>query len=297
VSDTSWVRCYAVRRVNPFLGVLQVLESEDGRACSANGVVWDIEPVTRIQDGWGSLSRDETRLAYYRYGLWSQEEGLADRPLASHFDNAALRDQAERLIGCVRDRLERLPFALEDQRELWLFDQDERTPLALLASVADNQPPPSPEPRRWAASIGADGVAGQRRFPRADALAETVKRRAGFNIKKHWVRRRADGSGMDERSGELLAAELFPPFLLSEHWSDGSDAALAAEFIDWTAPSLLTLQHLNDTQRRRLEQALPLQARSVEHHWRLYPRIIDRATLTRTRVQCRLQNTLRPPRS
>jgi len=41
VVETVVVRAYAIRRVNPFLGVLQVIETEGGRAISANGVVWE----------------------------------------------------------------------------------------------------------------------------------------------------------------------------------------------------------------------------------------------------------------
>ena len=51
------VRSYAIRRVNPFLGVLQVIETEAGRAASGNGVVWDIEVRTEQSRGWGRLNK------------------------------------------------------------------------------------------------------------------------------------------------------------------------------------------------------------------------------------------------
>ena len=35
--ETDSVRSYAIRRVNPFLGVLQVIDGRGGRALSANG--------------------------------------------------------------------------------------------------------------------------------------------------------------------------------------------------------------------------------------------------------------------
>jgi hypothetical protein len=37
------VTAIAIRSVNPFLCVLQVIETSGGGAISANGVVWDIE--------------------------------------------------------------------------------------------------------------------------------------------------------------------------------------------------------------------------------------------------------------
>ena len=71
-SGTGTVRGYAIRRVNPLLGVLQVIETAGGRAVSTNGVVWDIEIRAERATGWGSLNRNKTQVAYYRYGLWSK---------------------------------------------------------------------------------------------------------------------------------------------------------------------------------------------------------------------------------
>ena len=70
--ETGTVRSYAIRRVNPFLGVLQVIETAGGRAVSTNGVVWDIEIRAERATGWGSLNRNKTKVAYYRYGRWSK---------------------------------------------------------------------------------------------------------------------------------------------------------------------------------------------------------------------------------
>ncbi|MGB5585296.1 MAG: hypothetical protein WBO93_17105, partial [Gammaproteobacteria bacterium] len=66
---------------------------------------------------------------------------------------------------------------------------------------------------------------------------------------------------------------------------------LAANYIDWTAPALLTLQHLSIDERVRLEKSLNVQAISVEHHWHLYPEIIDEKAINAARVQCRLQKS------
>jgi len=56
--ETTEVRAYAVRRVNPFLGVLQVIETPGGRAISSNGVVWEIELRTERSGMWGSPNRN-----------------------------------------------------------------------------------------------------------------------------------------------------------------------------------------------------------------------------------------------
>ena len=134
--DLDRVAAYAIRRVNPFLGVLQVIETDGGRAISANGVVWDIEVLAeRSSSGWGSLNRNNPGKAYYRYGLWSLQDGLVARPLAPHLESDPLTHKCQQLITCIRQRLEQLPFRLQDKRELWLFDQRSKRPLVLLASA------------------------------------------------------------------------------------------------------------------------------------------------------------------
>lgn len=285
------VRSYAIRRVNPFLGVLQVIETAGGRAVSANGVVWDIEVLAEHSGGWGSLGRNGRQMAYYRYGLWSAGDGLVSRPLAPHLDSDPLTYQCNTLIECVRERLERLPFELVDHRELWLYDSSDRQLLALLASATAGARLPSPEPKYWSSTIGTEGVPSQRRFPAASELEAMVKERAGFNIRKRWITRQTDGSGIVDTTGERIPAEAFPVFLLTEDWPDEEQARLVRAFIDWISPSLLTLQHLDSNARGSLEQSLNIQAVSVEHHRHLYPEVIDDKRLKAARVQCRLQNS------
>mgnify|MGYP001813741748 CR=1 FL=1 len=287
---TEGVHAYAIRRVNPFLGVLQIIETDGGRAVSANGVVWDIEVLAqRVGGAWGSLNSNNRDRAYYRYGLWSLADGLVSRPLAPHLDSDPLTRKCHELIHAIRDRVEQLPFELQDRRELWLFDAKDTQPLALLATAAPDTRPPSPEPRYWSACIGANGVPSQRRFPATRELEAQVKQRAGFNIHKHWVTRLDDGSGVIESADKQLTAHEFPAYLLSERWSDAEQAERVSDYIAWISPSLLTLQNLAPQQRQRLERSLNVQAVSVEHHWHLYPDIIDGKAVKAARVQCRLQ--------
>jgi hypothetical protein len=287
--DADTVRSYAIRRVNPFLGVLQVIETAGGRAVSTNGVVWDIEIRSERASEWGSLNRNKAQVAYYRYGLWSLEDGLVTRPLAPLLDSEFFTQQCNVLTNCILARLEQLPFRLEDKRELWLFDPDDRQPLALLASAIPGNPLPSPEPRCWTSHIGANGVPSQRKFPDANALEALVKQRAGFNINTHWLTRQNDNSGLIESNNTCMSAEFFPTFLLTEDWPEAEQTELAGKYIEWISPSLLTLQHLDKQERERMESNLYVQAVSVEHHRHLYPEIIDENCISSARVQCRLQ--------
>jgi hypothetical protein len=291
--ETGTVSSYAIRRVNPFLGVLQVIKTPDGRAISANGVVWDIEIRAQQGPGWGSLNLNTKQMAYYRYGLWSVEDGLVTRPMASQLSNKISTQQCNTLIDCIREHLEQLPFTLVDNRELWLFDKDDREPLVLLASAAPDSEQPSPEPKYWTSRIGAQGVPSQRRYPAAGELETLVKQRASFNVKKHWVTRQDDGSGIIDKNTTRLRAEAFPVFLLTEDWPEAEQVKLANDYIEWTSPSLLTLQNLDSSERTRLENSLSIQAESVEHHWHLYPEIIDENLITAARVQCRLHKANR----
>jgi hypothetical protein len=288
MSEHENVRAYAIRRVNPFLGVLQIIETLAGRAISANGIVWDIEVLTEYNDGWGILNSNTGETAYYRYGLWSQEGGLVSRPLASQFDSGLLEQKADDLVQTVRERLDQLPFQLVDTNELWLFDSTDEQPIALLASCIDGIQRPSSEPRYWNATSGQNGVASQRRFPGSTDIETLVNRRAGPDINRHWVVRNENGTGLIEENELLLDAGSFPPFLLTEEWSKPDQHELVSEYLYWIAPSLLTLQNLAREQREQLESCLDAQAISVEHHWRLYPCIIDQQKLNTARVQGRL---------
>jgi hypothetical protein len=291
--ETGSARSYAIRRVNPFLGVLQVIETGAGRTVSANGVAWHIEIRAERQTGWGSLDQNTRQIAWYRYGLWSPEDGLVTRPLAPHLDKEYFTQQSEELIDCISERLDQLPFRLQDRRELWLFDRDDRQPLALLAAALPGSALPAPEPRQWRSSISANGLPSQRCYPAAGELEALVRQRAGFNINRHWVTRQDDGSGSVESDSTRMDATAFPSFLLSEDWPDAAQAKLVGDYLEWIAPSLLTLQQLDRRQRERMENSLNIQAASIEHHWHLYPEIIDGHRLGAARVQCRLEKVNR----
>ncbi|MBT8119150.1 MAG: hypothetical protein KJN89_05480 [Gammaproteobacteria bacterium] len=287
--ETGEVKAYAIRRVNPFLGVLQVIETQGGRAVSSNGVVWEIELRTERSGMWGSLNQHIKEAVYYRFGLWSANEGLVNRPLAPHLDRDPLIAQCDILIKCIEERLQHIPFKLIDNRELWLFDKDKHQPLALLASQKHGDKALSPEPKYWKSCLGANGVASQYRYPRATQLENLVERKASTNITKYWISREADGSGTLEHSGEIVSENDLPGFLLSESWPDDESLSLVNDYIAWIAPSLLSLQNLAAAQRQRLESNLNVQAVSIEHHWHLYPDIVDEKKLKAARVQCRMQ--------
>ncbi|MCG8099092.1 MAG: hypothetical protein JAZ05_08400, partial [Candidatus Thiodiazotropha taylori] len=111
--------------MNPFLGVLQIIELEGGRASTTNGRVWHIESQIMRHGGWGSLNAHDSINNWQLIGLWSEKEGLIKAPMASGDWYADLSDQ---LIKQILQHQHELPFALTDRRELWLLDETDRKP-------------------------------------------------------------------------------------------------------------------------------------------------------------------------
>ena len=180
------VRSYAIRRLNPFRGVMQVIEAEEGRALSCNGVVWEILVRARQAGAPDWPGRDGQGQRYYRFAMWSMDDGLLRRASspADDQDYFDLATKCEVLVEHVRAHHHKLPFTLEDNRELWLFDSDNQRPLALLASLRPGAMLPTSEPGDWSCSTGANGSPSQRRFPQARDLEIQVRQRAGLRINK-----------------------------------------------------------------------------------------------------------------
>ena len=290
-SETKAVRHFAVRRVNPFLGVMQIIEAEQGRALSCNGIVWEI--LVRAMQGStpDNIDAGNSKKTYYRFGMWSMDHGLMKRsnsPVVDQ-DYFELVSKCETLAEYVRQHHHQLPFELADDLELWLFDKDDQRPLALLSSLSPGASVASAEPEHWLASIGANGSASQRRFPQARELETQVSKRAGLNVNKYWIKRLAGGDGILENSGRSIPADQFPILLMDESWENAEEQHRVREYFKWIAPSLLTLQHLDKDTRERLENNLHVQAISIEHHRHLYPAVIDQKLLKAARVQSQIE--------
>ena len=290
MNDRQTARCYAVRRLNPFLGVMQVLETTRGRASTTNGVVWQLELPARQAPAWGSLNTGAEEQGWYLHGLWSESEGLVNFPQA-HFQ--AGREgiaSCEDLIAAERTCAATLPFPLRDDRELWLLGEADKKPLALLFSMLPDARPPQPHPRYWCGSWSRDDLAGQRRFTEIRQLETAVKKRAGFNYSTLWVTWNSARTRAHSAAGSMLEREDFPAYGIREEWPNPLNEALVENYINWIAPSLLTLPYLSDAERSRLESRLRYQASSIEYHWRLYPKVLDEEKIVAARVQARLQS-------
>lgn len=294
------VRRYAVRRLNPFLGVLQVIESDQGRAISTDGVNWEIQLYGERTVGWGSLGTTK-QLSLYRFGVWAEREGLARFPSPPTVDRDLARAAAQDLVDAALAARPAVPFPLRDRYERWLLDASpDRQPIALLEAVSGAEPLAMGRPPRWSCALSDEDVMSQEELR---ALEAQVRVLAGQGGRGQWFRREPDGSGMalaareampGQRSeafgGRFLSAESFPELLLREDWEDPREEVRATRYLGGMAPRLLMLPLRPET-RARLEQAATSQALAVDHFHRLYPQVMDQAWLVRLRVEAELRRT------
>ncbi len=302
---SSEPRHYAVRRVNPFEGVLQVVETHNARAYSPNGHVWQVQVLTQRPDHtWRSFSDIEPIEQFFNFGLWDAVEGLQRIPANPILDIGDMQAAADEITGVLRRLLEHLPFALIDDYEYWATDYDGR-PVALLATTENPRLLHDIRVSRWQATRVSDhsfaspsllardlptqGHAGPRRH--AEQLERQVRQ---LGQHKAWFRRSPNGDGErlhPKGTDTALSAEAFPPLGIKSDWTDDLTRDLAADYLAWQAPRLLMLQRIDDAQRQWLERHACHQAVELAAAYRLIPRILDRTRLEAARVEARLRRS------
>jgi hypothetical protein len=265
---------YALRRVNPFRGVVRVVDIGEARALSVDALNWELQVRVERPVGWGSLNLGRTEILYSRYGVWSAAEGLASYPVHPTLERRRVLRMAEQLVEALVAGSDDFP--LTDRFEHWLLDGATDQPLALLATATE--PPAKHVALHWRAAPNDEPLFG--REPCA-AIERLVSRRGATSA---WFERQGDGGGC--RVGTAGAASDFPELLLSEQWPV-ADAQAVAGYIDWLAPRLLMLP-LSALNRQRLEQAASRQPDDVAHFFRLYPTVIDVHLMNSLRIQARL---------
>jgi len=297
------VRCYAVRRVNPFEGVLQIAETNDARAYSPNGIIWQIQVLTQRPDHtWRSFSHVLPIEQFFNFGLWDAEGGLQKIPANPVMDIGGMTRAAEALTSELQRLVRQLPFRLSDRYECWSTDY-QGNPIALLATTEDPQRMPDIRAARWQATrvsehgfvspslaalgIPADGDLGPRQH--AEHLERQVRQSGQQRV---WFERSESGAGrrIDARDQPLeLPGSAFPPLGLKVDWKDQQTRDLATDYLAWQAPRLLMLQDIDDRQRGWLEPHACHQAVELATTYRLIPRVIDHQLIEAARVEARLR--------
>ncbi len=288
------VICYSQRMLNPFHGMMSVLETPHADAVSRDGVHWTLFVHWESADVQEGVAVDSPDI---RFGSWSAREGLKRAPVRSTTDYARLQYEGERLVHALETHTAQVPFPSRDRYELWLLDGRENLPLALLGSACREEETRQSPPDRWNAGQRARSFFQQGRTPMlVEQLTQEVHV-AGRCMAMQWFLREADGTGEGRdgfrlppgAEGRSLPAECFPELPLREVWEEGGMQARVDAYHAWQAPWLLGLQGLGDATRARLEQAAAHQALWVEEQHRLYPKVLDRDRLNAVLVEAGLR--------
>jgi hypothetical protein len=287
-SDDGRCRRYAVRRLNPFAGVLQVLETGNARAYSPDGYRWQVQVLARRPDHtWRSAGDGSPVEQFFNFGLWDAGAGLHRVPANPVMDIGAMLAAADALVDRLTGVRERLPFPLVDRYECWSIDADGRV-VALLAATEARARVRDVRVTDWrAAETRADRGAGP--WPQAASLEAQVRRRGAGCV---WYERQADGSGSRIGSADVpvvLPAGDFPELGLTREWADDAERSLAEDYFSRLAPRLLLLQRIGRERRAWLEREASRRATELAAVQRLLPEVIDRERVEAARVEARLR--------
>ena len=268
---------YGVRRLGPYLGVIQVIDVGDACAYSTNGHSWRI--------------RQQTASGRFRWGV----------PHSANVPN---------LVEALEHRPP-LPFPIRDRFELWLLRHNTRKPLALLSTryhASEMEAVRNPHWRAFATAdtgfnsgtLQARHAAGtSRRQPsHRDQLESLVNMASQPLPAAQWFERQDDGRGtglqglhlLDGEAGRVLSGEDFPELLVSEDWPDAEDRGLINDYHNWSAGSLLAHQNLGRSTRERLEQAACQRPTGLLTAYPLIPEVFDQDAIDVALVSARLMN-------
>ena len=283
-------RYYALRRVNPYRGVVQHVDIGEASASSHDGLTWHL----RADDGFGWVRP---------VGVWEEGKGLiAGQPRG-----------LEDLLAALETRPP-LPFPIHDVHELWLLDRENGQPLALLGTDQGVSRGGENTEVQWYPFVLSytgfnsqvlaerDALTPKPGDAHRDFLARIVNHAARPHAVTQWFRRGQDGAGHGETGRRLpyewrdreVAAAHFPELLVREHWNNRLEESVISDYHRWLAPLLLLWPRLSRATRLRLE----LQA-CENPHWltrvyRLLPEQIEPDRIRAALVAARLEAALDP---
>lgn len=298
-------RCFAVRRVNPLDGVLQVVEAHNARAYSPDGLVWQIQVLTERPDHtWRSFADVAPIEQFFNFGLWDAGSGLHRIPANPVLDIGGMKNAADALVTALETVVDQLPFTLVDHYEYWSTDYY-GNPVALLASTELADTMRSTRVTRWQATHVADhGFVSdtllRRDIPAHSDLgprqhAECLERQVRqLGQQRAWFHRQPDGQGtrLGEAKGDSMPEHpVFPALGLKTDWPDPQTRELALDYLAWRAPRLLLWQNITHDERNWLEQKACLQAVELAAVFQLLPEVLDTQRIGAARVEARLRQS------
>lgn len=302
-------RCFAIRRLSPFQGYLQVIEAGDGQASSSNGIDWRVQ--VRIQpplEQWADMDRSGPRQQIILFGFWSSEGGFHRVPLPPMISSEQIELAARPILDELLCTTCNVPFPQIDRCELWMLDKAELSPLVLIAACRDPRQLPNIRKPEWQSTLLSDhsftptwikDKAAQAGYTARDELNKLIRETAGQNPRAQWFWRQDDGSGKGiegihidaDMKNRTLAKEDFPELLLKTDWPDEPSQQLVNAYLEWQAPFLLTLPNLQAITRKRLEQQAFKQVFKVEGQHKLWPEVVDREKLKAVLIEAQMRRS------
>lgn len=281
-------RYYALRRVNPYRGVVQHVEAGEALATSHDGLTWHL----RADDGYGWVRP---------VGVWEEGAGL----------RMGQAKGLEDILAALETR-PALPFPIFDIHELWLLDRESGLPLALLATDRGMTQGNEKTEMEWYPFVLSytgfrspslaerDAVARNASDAHRDFLARTVNQAARPNPMTQWFKRGQDGVGQGEPGrrlpyewrGREVAAGDFPELLVREHWNNRLEQSVISDYHHWMAPLLLLWPRLGTETRRKLEIQACENPRWLAKVHRLLPTRLDPERIQAALVAARMEAAL-----
>lgn len=285
------IRKYSRRVLLPFMGMVQIAETEQARALSMDGQYWSIQ--FRLPQDPQAATRPKpvdpgstyTRIIGYHHASVGtiQQNRLEIRNVHPALDADAVHSVCEQLFAAITGAT--LPFPAADRYEYWLLDSRDERPLALIYSTVEEKDlernPPRPEWHPMPASelkvVPPEPPQKVYVPPVNYRLGRLVEERGGYRPRGQWFERNHPGEGD------------FPPCLLREDWPNEKEQMLCERYLQRLAPRLLMLQGLPEAVRERLEQAAREHVFDIERFHSLYPQVINASLMTAARVEASLR--------
>jgi hypothetical protein len=276
---------YALRRVNPYRGVVHYVDIGEAIAHTYDGLTWHL----RADDGYGLVRP---------VGVWEEGGGLKLGQAAGLGD----------ILAALETR-PALPFPMFDTYELWLLDLDSGMPLALLATKRGGVQGMDKMTSEWhpfamtytgfhsPALAQRDAIIKNPTDAHRDILARTVNQAARPHARTQWFKRGQDGVGNGlsglrlpyEWRSRQLRAEDFPELLVRENWNSRLDQSVINDYHRWLAPLLLLWPRLSSTTRARLEIEACDKPQWLTRIYRLLPTMLNPALIQASLVAAKLE--------
>ncbi len=299
--------CFSQRMLNPFRGVMNVIEVGNADAVTTDGVHWTLYLHDEVLQGMAFDGDVRIETPDIKFGIWSKTGGLIRAPLISTMEYEAVQQSGLELLDIVKQHADKVPFALKDNYELWLLDKYCDKPLALLHSVCYENELLEYQPKQWRPGLKCQHSFNSRcleeksnnDFNHADWLAQQVDDSAGSMKYTQWFLRNADGGGIGLKSsseadfleGRQLKKCEFPILMLNDDWLDRDTSRVVNDFFSWQSPFLLLLQHITDESRANLERLASKHVNRLFQMQRLLPKVVDKKTVKSALVEAVMRNS------